>query len=676
MRRHAFILLLLFVLFSLSLQAIDIETLKRGLTLEPDNLILKRNLLEAYYNSGYYLDTIVLAREMIKRDEDNARTVELLIRAYLARQDYESASFYFIPYDKMRKGPYTDDFYDLLFSLGKGLYDKGDFQSSRYIFEKALAGHPDDPAIYFYLGEIAVNQGHDEKAAEYYEKAFALGEERLKQKAAAALVVAYNRLIHFEYYRGGGKSCEKSLEKAQGPILFLTGNKVGRIREAAEILAFESGYFIQKKMWDKAVDSLTRLLEYEPDYPGIEELLQQAAKGLTEADKLNKALEIYGIMMNTMNAPLEVIKNIALYFAGIKEWEPAYYYSKKAVERERSSENVGRFQAIRGKYINYLQEEKKRLSAKGDVDSALIIEHIEKEVAGTVREPLKANSSDIAGNEILNLLSGKNNKKSLKASRVYCRLAGDLFEKDFLGEAYHYLVKGLSLWPHNPEGEELYIRLYPKYQVKQEHLLTTLDKLIASGSYRKASQVLEGEKALLPKEMAEKYREDILSMEAKKERRTVRSLLNTGRYYLGRNNFRRARSFFTRALGYDDYREEAKRLLRLTSRRENETVQKLKDQYLLHQLNQDVSAMKAVINDILFIRPGDVWAKARAVDLGLLEENIRAEKAESLYLEGIRFYTEGHFREAIEAWERAESLVPGYKNVSDYLERARKRVTP
>jgi len=86
--------------------------------------------------------------------------------------------------------------------------------------------------------------------------------------------------------------------------------------------------------------------------------------------------------------------------------------------------------------------------------------------------------------------------------------------------------------------------------------------------------------------------------------------------------------------------------------------------------------MKAAINEILFIRPGDAWARARAVDLGLLEENIKSDKAESLYLEGIRYYTEGHFREAIEAWEQAESLIPGYKNVSDYLERARKRITP
>jgi len=212
--------------------------------------------------------------------------------------------------------------------------------------------------------------------------------------------------------------------------------------------------------------------------------------------------------------------------------------------------------------------------------------------------------------------------------------------------------------------------------VKQERLLSNLDKLIASGDYAKASQTLEENTPLLQEEMIQKYREELLSMEEKKEKRTARSLLNTGRMFLDRNNFRRARSYFNRALGYDDYKKEAAYLLRLTSRRENETVQGLKDEYLLHQLNQNVTAMKAAINDILFIRPGDNWARARAVDLGLLEENIKSEKAESLYLEGIRFYTEGHFREAIEAWEQAESLIPGYKNVSDYLERARKRITP
>ena len=675
MRRPALVLLL-FLACLFSLQALDIDTLKKGLSLEPGNITLKRNLLEAYYTSGYFLDTIALAREMIEQDEDDARTLELLIRAYLARQDYENASFYFIPYDKMRKGPYTDDFYDLLFSLGKGLYDKGDYQSSRYIFEKALAGHPDDALLLFYLGEIAVNQGNDEKAVDYYEKAFAKGDEKLKEGSAAALAVAYNRLIHFEYYRGEEKSCETSLDKAREPILFLIEKRGSRVREASEILAFESGYYIQKKKWGKAVDALTRLLEYEPNYPGIEELLQQAAKGLTEDDDLNTALEIYGIMMNTMGAPLEVMKNIALYFAGVKEWEPAYYYSKKAMEKDQSAENVSRFQAIREKYIVLLQEEKKKSAEEGDWEKALITQHIEAAVAGTVRDPLKSDGALKRQDELLRLWSEKNGKKRLKASTVYCRLAADLFEKDSPGEAYNYLVKGLSLWPHNPEGEELYIRLYPLYLVKQERLLSALDKLIASGKYQEASQALEREKTLLPGETAEKYRGEILSMEAKKERRTVRSMLNTGRYYLDRNNFRRARSYFNRALAYDDYQKEASRLLHLTSRRENETIQELKDQYLLHQLNQDVPAMKAAINDILFIRPGDAWARARAVDLGLLEENIKSEKAESLYLEGIRFYTEGHFREAIEAWEQAESLIPGYKNVSDYLERARKRITP
>jgi len=377
-----------------------------------------------------------------------------------------------------------------------------------------------------------------------------------------------------------------------------------------------------------------------------------------------------------MGAPLEVMKNIALYFAGVKEWEPAYYYSKKAMEKDQSAENVSRFQAIREKYIVLLQEEKKKSAEEGDWEKALITQHIEAAVAGTVRDPLKSDGALKRQDELLRLWSEKNGKKRLKASTVYCRLAADLFEKDSPGEAYNYLVKGLSLWPHNPEGEELYIRLYPLYLVKQERLLSALDKLIASGKYQEASQALEREKTLLPGETAEKYRGEILSMEAKKERRTVRSMLNTGRYYLDRNNFRRARSYFNRALAYDDYQKEASRLLHLTSRRENETIQELKDQYLLHQLNQDVPAMKAAINDILFIRPGDAWARARAVDLGLLEENIKSEKAESLYLEGIRFYTEGHFREAIEAWEQAESLIPGYKNVSDYLERARKRITP
>ena len=675
MRRPA-LLLFLFLTCLLSLHALDIDTLKKGLSLEPGNITLKRNLLEAYYTSGYFLDTIALAREMIEKDEDDARTLELLIRAYLARQDYDSASFYFLPYDKMRKGPYTDDFYGLLYSLGKGLYDKGDYLSSRYIFEKALEGHPEDPLLHFYLGEIAVNQGHDEKAVEYYEKAFSRGEESLKGKAAAALVVAYNRLIHFEYYRGEEKSCEASLDQARAPILFLIENRGSRVREASEILAFESGYFIQKKQWERAVDALTRLLEYEPHYPGIEELLQQAAKGLTEDDDLMTALEIYGIMMNTMDAPLEVMKNIALYFAGVKEWEPAYYYSKKAMEREQNAENVSRFQAIREKYIALLQEEKKRLAEEGDLEEALITQHIEAEISGSVRDPLKDAGSLAEKNELLRLWEDKNGKKRLKASTVYCRLAEDLFKKDSPGEAYHYLVKGLSLWPNNPQGEELYLRLYPLYQVKQERLLSSLDKLIASGSYQEASQTLEKEKTLLSGETAEKYKAEILSMEAKKERRTVRSLLNTGRYYLDKNNFRRARSYFNRALAYADYQKEASRMLRLISRRENETVQELKDQYLLHQLNQDVPAMKAAINEILFIRPGDTWARARAVDLGLLEENIKSDKAESLYLEGIRYYTEGHFREAIEAWEQAESLIPGYKNVSDYLERARKRITP
>ncbi|HPQ89143.1 MAG TPA: tetratricopeptide repeat protein [Candidatus Mcinerneyibacteriales bacterium] len=675
MRRPAFTLLL-FLFLTLSLGALDIDTLKKGLSLEPQNLTLKKTLLEAYYTSGYFLDAITLAREMIEKDEDDERTLELLIRAYLARQDFESASFYFLPYDRMKKSPYTEKFYDLLFSLGQGLYEKGEYHSSRFVFEKALSVHPEEASISYYLGQIAVNQGHDEQAVGYYEQAFVDAPEPLKHDVASALVTAYNRLIHFDYYRGEEKSCEVLLEKAREPILFLIGNRGRRVREASEILAFESGYYIQKKEWGKAVDALTRLLEYEPNYPGIEELLQQAAQGLTEADDLNTALEIYGIMMNTMGAPLEVMKNIALYFAGIREWEPAYYYSKKAIEREQNAENVSRFQAIREKYVVSLQEEKKRLTEEGNPEEALLAEYIQAEIAGTVPDPVKSEDALKGENELLRLWNEKSGKKRLKASTVYCRLAEDLFKKGSPGEAYHYLVKGLNLWPHNPEGEDLYIRLYPLYQVKQERLLSNLDKLIASGDYAKASQTLEENTPLLQEEMIQKYREELLSMEEKKEKRTARSLLNTGRMFLDRNNFRRARSYFNRALGYDDYKKEAAYLLRLTSRRENETVQGLKDEYLLHQLNQNVTAMKAAINDILFIRPGDNWARARAVDLGLLEENIKSEKAESLYLEGIRFYTEGHFREAIEAWEQAESLIPGYKNVSDYLERARKRITP
>ena len=236
------------------------------------------------------------------------------------------------------------------------------------------------------------------------------------------------------------------------------------------------------------------------------------------------------------------------------------------------------------------------------------------------------------------------------------------------------MQKGLLLSPDHEKAVALYIKLLPLYQVRQERLIRSLEGYMDKGEFSEAAQLLKNEKSLLSDERAEEMKREIESRAATKEKRTARTLINTGRYYLDRNNFRRARFYFNRAREYDDYSGEALRLIRTAYQRENDLIRKMKDAYLLAKVNDDIEQMKSAINDILLIRPGESWARARAAELGLLEENIKMEKAESYYLEGIRYYTEGNFRQAIETWEKAEELIPGYKNISNYLERAKKRM--
>lgn len=671
--KSLFTLCLLFFFAQLSLHSNSIDTFKKGLALEPENVELKRSLLEAYSASGYYLDLIALAREMIFLDVDDARTVELLINAYLSRQDYEKASFYFFTYDAMTDGEYPENLFDVIFALGEGLYRGGDYENSQKILEKALSLSPRHPAASYYLGEISVNRGHDDKAVVFFHSAFQGEDDGMKRSAARALVKSYNRLIHFDYYQGDIKSCEASLEKVREPLQYLLNKEKESLSEIGELLAFQAGYAIQKKEWSRAVLPLKSLLEYEPDFPGIEELLQQTAQGLTEENDLSSALEIYGTVLNTMERPLQAVIQISLYYAGLKEWEAAYYYSKTAAEWQSTPENISRHQAIKERYIELLQRDKRKFSEENKGAEAFLAERRQRAAEGVTDEVVSPPASG-ESHELVRLWTHEKEKKRIQAADVYHRLAEDHFRKGQLGEAYSYLRKGMSLCPESKKSIELYIKLLPLYQVRQERLIRFLEKYMDEGEFSQAAQLLQKEVSLLSDERAEEMREEIESRAATKEKRTARSLINTGRYYLERNNFRRARFYFNRAREYADYNDEALRLIRTAYQRENDVIRKMKDAYLLAKVNDDINAMKTAINDILLIRPGESWARSRAAELGLLEDNIKMEKAESYYLEGIRYYTEGNFRQAIETWEKAEELVPGYKNIVNYLDRAKKRM--
>lgn len=221
----------------------------------------------------------------------------------------------------------NEDMQDL-YSRGKELFDKGNYEEAETLFSEVLKVHPKYADVHNKVGVIRHLKGDLAKAAEHFEMALSINPKYTE--ASLNLAITYNEMGDFE------KAKEVFLRAAQiaqpGPYDIEPFIK-GRLANEHERLG---GIYHDLGLYDEAIEEYRKALKLSPGFVDVITKTGMAYrdKGMYEEAivEFTKAKE-----MNPRYVPAWIHSGITYYMNGftgmaIQEWEKALEFDPQGKE--------------------------------------------------------------------------------------------------------------------------------------------------------------------------------------------------------------------------------------------------------------------------------------------------------------------------------------------------------
>lgn len=208
------------------------------------------------YRQDKFEDAVFLAKDLMMREPQNVRAINLLARALMKKGDFDKA------FEALQEANVLSPSNpDRLIAMGDALYGKGDFDKAVNYYQQAVQVDPDaSPTAHKQIGQIRLEQGHIEEALDLFKGSVS------EEEAAGFFNNAAVKAVR-------DSQAEKALK------LYETALKAVKTDKLKPLIYFNIALTLRRLGRDaEATKYLKRSLHYNPDFDKARAQLDQILK--------------------------------------------------------------------------------------------------------------------------------------------------------------------------------------------------------------------------------------------------------------------------------------------------------------------------------------------------------------------------------------------------------------
>jgi tetratricopeptide (TPR) repeat protein len=157
--------------------------------------------------------------------------------------------------------------------------------------------------------------------------------------------------------------------------------------------------------------------------------------------------------------------------------------------------------------------------------------------------------------------------------------------------------------------------------------------------------------------------------------KTVEKMLEPGVKASKEGNYYQAMAAFNEVLQIDGKNTEARRLRKEMKEKLDELLTPLLKEGIEAYKKGDIGVAVVSFKKVLNVEPGNKEAKEYLGKMDIDKAKASIEKeVEKHYLSGIRLYTDGKYKEAIESWKKVLELEPMHQKAAMNIEKTRRKI--
>ncbi|TYB31685.1 MAG: tetratricopeptide repeat protein [Candidatus Mcinerneyibacterium aminivorans] len=662
-----------------------ISMLKQALQENPENHEIRYDLANEYYENNYYNEAIEQFEILLKNDYKNEYSIYSIILSYLKLNSYKEAFNYTNKLDKLNTEVITEkEILDIYYNIGISALDEKKYKFSRKVFLKIYKRDKKDYRVNTALGILNFHEKEYKKSLNYFIIAFKHLPNGYKDKNNLLMNIVTASLNYGQelYYSKQKKDIQNSFYYFQTAIDYQ--RKMDHNYSKKNINKWIYAYFMKGKILveqnnlNEAKSIFFYIYDRKPELIGLAEEIGNLAVRFQENKNYLSAIRCYSRVIELNFNDSTYLYNIATYYIEKKQYEAALWYLEKCLNIEYKSKYIHVYSNIMDRYLDNLLSEARENYKKGEKLDAYIkfskINYYREDNKEIQRLLEEFNPQEFETKNYFVKVENSEKEILKKDALNFYNKALTSFKSKNYKDSYIELKKAIQIYyPYN-EARKLFLKIYPHISIIVEKSIDEIDDKLSEGKIDEAETILDNIESLIDRNIEKSINKKISIAKKQTEYNKMSTYMNNLEYNFESENYKQAEEYIYKILNIDEDNKKAKQYLARINKIKKRKIEEYKRLYEIAKENKNINKMYNYLNQILIIDNNNRWANTRMYSLSQKKEEKNLQKAQNYYYKGIKYYTSGDYKKAIEMWNKVLEIYGNYKNTNEYIQRAKERI--